>query len=114
MSIPFVIGISGSIGSGKSLIRHFLAMRGVLPIDADEISHLLLAKEKAGYRLVERLFGERVLAKNGEVDRKKLGEIVFKDALELKKIEAAMHPLVTDAFRSFMDEVPCPLIAWKP
>jgi len=108
---PFVIGISGSIGSGKSLVRHLLALRGVLTIDADELTHLLMLKGKAGYMAVLQIFGDRILTSDGAVERGKLGQIVFHDPQELQKLEEAIHPLVAKTVRAILQQTTCPLVA---
>jgi len=111
MKKPFVIGISGSIGSGKSLIRHLLALRGVLTIDADELTHFLLVEGKAGYEAVLQIFGDWILTEDGRIDRVRLGKVVFNDPLALKKLERAMHPLVADALQAILENTTCPLVA---
>lgn len=111
MKKSFAIGISGSIGSGKSLIRHLLALRGVLTIDADELTHFLLVEGKAGYEAVLQIFGDRILTEDGRIDRARLGKIVFNDSLALKKLERAMHPLVADALQAILENTTCPLVA---
>ena len=111
MKKPFVIGISGSIGSGKSLVRYLLGMRGVFTIDADELTHFLLMKGKAGHAAAVELFGKDILDKNGEVDRGRLGQIVFKDPLALKKLEERMHPLVNESVQSILKNTNCPVVA---
>ena len=111
MKKPFVIGISGSIGSGKSLVRHLLAMRGVLTIDADELTHSLLAKGKAGHIVAVQMFGRKILGKDGEVNRGALGEIVFKDPLALKKLEEHLHPLVNECLQNILKYTDCPIVA---
>jgi dephospho-CoA kinase len=107
----FVIGISGSIGSGKSLVRHLLALRGVLTIDADELTHFLLTEGKAGYAAVLQHFGGQILAENGKVDRARLSKIVFNDPLELQILEKTIHPLVTEALQAILQNTACPLVA---
>lgn len=111
MNEPFVIGISGSIGSGKSLIRHLLAMRGVMPLDADELTHFLLAKDKAGCRQVVQDFGETYLDGSGDVDRARLGMDVFRDPRSLQKLEAILHPLVSKAVRAILQHTRAPVVA---
>lgn len=111
MKKPFVIGISGSIGSGKSLIRHLLAMRGVLTVDADELTHFLLAKGKAGYVEALHHFGKQILTEDGKLDRGKLGRIVFNNPLELQKLEMVIHPLVNETLQAILQDVSCPLFA---
>ncbi len=111
MQRPFVIGISGSIGSGKSIIRHFLAMKGVLPIDADELTHFLLFKGRAGHQAILDHFGEQFLASNGDLDRARLGKLVFAEPRQLHALEAILHPLVTDIVRSLLTSTVCPLVS---
>jgi dephospho-CoA kinase len=111
MSKSFVIGISGSIGSGKSLIRHLLALRGVLTVDADELTHFLLAEDKSGYRAALQLFGDQILTKDSRIDRGRLGKIVFNDPQQLRILEDAIHPLVGEVFRTMLDNTACPLVA---
>lgn len=111
MKDPFVIGISGSIGSGKSLVRHLLALRGVLPVDADELTHFLLVEEKAGYREVVHAFGSDILNGSGELDREKLGRMVFGDPRKLQNLEAILHPLVHRIMLDVIAGSPSPVIA---
>ena len=107
---PFVIGISGSIGSGKSLICHLLAMRGIMPLDADELTHFLLAKGKAGYQQVVQNFGEPYLDDSGNVDRAQLGKNVFDNPHLLQKLESMLHPLISRTVRAILQQSTSPLI----
>ncbi len=108
---PFVIGISGSIGSGKSLVRHLLAMRGIMPLDADELTHFLLAKGKAGYQQVVQVFGESYLDESGNLDRARLGMDVFRDPRSLQKLESILHPLVSQTVRAILQQTASPFVA---
>lgn len=108
---PFVIGISGSIGSGKSLVRHLLAMRGIMPLDADELTHFLLAKGKAGYQQVVQVFGESYLDGSGNLDRARLGMDVFRDPRSLQKLESILHPLVSQTVRAILQQTASPFVA---
>lgn len=83
--------VTGSIGSGKSTFLNLLKMQGFSVIDADKISHEEL--EKSSDEVV-RKFGDEILT-NGEVDRKKLGKIVFADNEELKWLENLLHPKIS-------------------
>ena len=110
MNDPFVIGISGSIGSGKSLVRHLLALRGVLPVDADELIHFLLMEGKTGYHEVVHAFGREILEDNGKLDREKLGNLVFRDPRQLQKLEAILHALVHQIMLDMLAISPSSLI----
>lgn len=85
-----IIGITGNIGSGKSEVSKIFAKHSFKIINADKIGHKLLIKNK---KLISKLFGKRVL-KNNKIDRKKLGNIVFNDKKQLKKLNDAIHPLI--------------------
>jgi dephospho-CoA kinase len=87
-----VIGLTGSIGSGKSTVSTFLAELGAVVIDADEIGHRALEPNNEIGREVVHHFGTGILKSDDEVDRQKLGEIVFNDAKILKQLNQIMHP----------------------
>lgn len=91
-----IIGITGSIGSGKTTAAKLFGKRHYFRIDADEISHDLM---KNDYEVKDRLvknFGEEIIDKRKNIDRKKLGRIVFDDDKKLKKLNSMMHPLIID------------------
>jgi dephospho-CoA kinase len=93
----YVIGLTGNIGTGKSVVRRMLEHMGALGIDADSFSHRAIAKGAPGYRQVVDTFGRWVLSPDGEVDRVKLGRLVFSDKEALAQLEAIIHPLVLQA-----------------
>lgn len=92
---PFVIGITGTIGSGKSTVGRILEELGVPVIDTDTITHEVQNSEKIKRAVVER-FGKAVLTEDGtgKIDRKKLGALVFKDPAAKRDLEAMIHPAV--------------------
>jgi dephospho-CoA kinase len=92
--MPKVIGLTGGIASGKSLVSQTLAGFGMTVIDADEVSHELMAKDEAVKQKVVETFGAGVLTAHGDVDRKKLGGIVFRDAGLRKDLERILHPRI--------------------
>ena len=94
-----IIGITGSIGSGKTTVASIFSRQGFLLIDADEISHSLIRKNRAGYRKVLTEFGDKILDKNMDIDRKKLGDIVFNDARKLDKLNSLLHPSIGSEIR---------------
>ncbi len=87
-----VIGLTGSICSGKSTIAKFLAQMGAAVINADEIGHEAYEPHCETWQQVVDGFGKQILTTGGEIDRKKLGEIVFKDPEALKRLNGIMHP----------------------
>ena len=87
-----VIGLTGGIGSGKSTVSTFLAGLGAVVLSADKIGHEALQPHTETWQEVVDAFGEGILEAGGEVDRQKLGEIVFGDAEALAKLNQIMHP----------------------
>ncbi|MBE0672874.1 MAG: dephospho-CoA kinase [Anaerolineales bacterium] len=93
----FVIGLTGNIATGKSVVRRMLEHLGAYTIDADALSHRTYAKGAPGYQQVIDKFGKWLVNKDGEIDRKKLGNLVFSDPEAMKQLEAIVHPLVRQA-----------------
>jgi len=87
-----VIGLTGSICSGKSTIAQFLAQMGAAVINADEIGHEAYEPHCETWQQVVDAFGKQILTTGDEIDRKKLGEIVFKGPEALKRLNGIMHP----------------------
>lgn len=92
-----VIGLTGNIGTGKSVVRRMLEHLGAFGIDADALANRAIAKGAPGYKMVITQFGQWILKEDGEIDRKKLGRIVFNDPEALKILEGIIHPLVFQA-----------------
>lgn len=90
----FVIGLTGNIASGKSVVRRMLEHAGAFGIDADALSHRAIERSAPGYAAVVQHFGRYVLREDGEIDRKKLGQIVFANPEALKILEGIVHPIV--------------------
>ena len=86
-----VIGLTGGIASGKSTVSGFLAELGAVVIDADKVGHEALKSDKDVRYAVEAAFGGEILTSGGEIDRKKLGNIVFGDLNCLSRLNQIMH-----------------------
>ena len=93
-----VIGLTGGIGCGKSLVAQFFAELGALVIDADQLARAAIERGSAGFDEVIATFGDSILL-NGEINRKVLGELVFKDGAARGKLEAIIHPIVRKEFK---------------
>jgi len=91
-----VIGITGGIGSGKSTVARILRDLGAKVIDADRISREVTAKGKKALDDIVGTFGSGILNEDGELDRKKLADIVFNDPERLKLLEAIVHKYVIE------------------
>jgi len=99
-----VIGLTGGIGSGKSTVSGFLAELGATIIDVDKVWHGALKPDTELGREVVATFGNEILAPEGGIDRKKLGEIVFSDPEALARLNNIMHPWMYDAVKAQLDE----------
>jgi dephospho-CoA kinase len=93
----YVIGLTGNIGTGKSVVRRMLEHLGAYGIDADQLAHRAIAKGAPGYKKVLETFGKWVLAPDGEIDRAKLASITFSNPVAMADLEAIIHPLVAGA-----------------
>ncbi len=92
-----VIGLSGNIATGKSVVRRMLEHLGAYTIDADALSHRVISKGAPGYQPVLDKFGSWLLDKDGQINRSKLGHVVFTDQEALSQLEGIIHPYVTQA-----------------
>ena len=90
----FVIGLIGGIGSGKSSVSSILNSLGVDVIDADKGGHEAYTPNSEGWRKVISAFGQDIVGPENEIDRKKLGSIVFSDPSEMEKLNMLMHPII--------------------
>ncbi|MEW6401472.1 MAG: dephospho-CoA kinase [Chloroflexota bacterium] len=93
----YIIGLTGNIATGKSVVRRMLEHLGAYTIDADALSHRAISKGAPGYQPVISTFGKWLVGKDGEIDRKKLGNLVFNDPEALTQLEEIIHPLVQQA-----------------
>jgi dephospho-CoA kinase len=103
---PFVIGLTGSIGMGKSETARLFAAEGVPVFDADAVIHDLYAGEAAV--MIEAAFPGTT--KNGAVDRAALSKAVTGDAGALERLEGLMHPLVADRREAFLKNTDAPIV----
>ncbi len=87
-----VIGITGSIGTGKSEAARQLEALGATVISADQVGHEAYTPNTEAWEQVVAAFGDGILGEEGEIDRRKLGAIVFGDAAQLEKLNQIMHP----------------------
>ena len=90
----YVIGLTGNIATGKSVVRKILEHLGAYGIDADALSHRAIEKGAPGYEPIVTYFGKWVLDSHGEIDRARLGRFIFTDSRALSHLEEIIHPLV--------------------
>jgi len=88
-----IIGLTGGIGSGKSLVAQMMGELGAVVLDADQTAHEVLADPEVAKVLTE-WWGPSVVDPNGRVDRRRVGEIVFRDAAQRRRLEELIHPRI--------------------
>lgn len=96
-----VLGVTGSIGMGKTAVARMFAELGVPVLNSDAEAHRVLDTSKRVVKMLKRRFPSAV--KGGKVDRKKLGAIVFADPAKLRQLEVLVHPGVMAAIRRFLE-----------
>ena len=104
----FVIGLTGSIGTGKSEAARQLEALGASIISADEVGHEAYTPNTDAWEQVIAAFGDDILQDDGDIDRRKLGAIVFSDPSQLEKLNQIMHPrmarMVADKIEVLRDQ----------
>jgi dephospho-CoA kinase len=99
-----VVALTGGIGAGKSLVAQYFSELGARVVDADQLARIAIERGSAGFDEVVTRFGESVL-RNGDIDRKALGEIVFKDKSAKAALEAIIHPKVRELFFEVVNDL---------
>ncbi len=107
---PFVIGLTGNIASGKSVIRNYLANFGAYTIDADLTAQDSYLPGTPGCQSILDHFGEDLLLADGQINRSKLGRIVFSDPSEMKMLEEIVHPFVNQSISKQIEKCSRPIL----
>lgn len=111
-----VIGLTGSIASGKSTVSKKILDLGYPVIDCDKINHCILMKDEEGYSAVVGSFGKDILDNEEQIDRKKLGKMIFDDSNLKEKLNKILHPIIKKIVIKQIDEndgiifLDCPLL----
>ncbi|MGM9985638.1 MAG: dephospho-CoA kinase [Bacillaceae bacterium] len=92
--MAIVLGLTGSIATGKSTVSSFFMEKGVPVIDADQIARDVVKKGTSTYEQIVQVFGEGILLDNGELNREKLGSIIFHNEQKRLKLNGIVHPAV--------------------
>jgi dephospho-CoA kinase len=100
------VGLTGGIASGKSTVSALLAEAGAVVIDADVLAREVVAKGTPGLERVVEAFGPDVLTADGEMDRAKVGELVFADEERRRVLEGIVHPLVYERIVALEEAAP--------
>ncbi len=101
----YVIGLTGGVGSGKSLVAEKLS--GICDAEliiADEIAHVVMKSGTECFRKIVERFGTQIVAEDGEFDRKALAKIMFEDKAALEDMNSIVHPEVKEYIRKYIEE----------
>ena len=99
------VGLTGGIASGKSTVSRMFAELGCKVLDSDRITHELFSPGEPVNRAVAAAFGPSVVASDGSIDRRVLGELVFNDAALRQKLNAIVHPAIRQRQEDFLSAV---------
>lgn len=100
-----IIGITGGVGCGKSAVLEFIEREyNSFIVDTDKLAHSLQCRGKSCYKKIVSYFGPDILDKDGIIDRKKLGSIVFNDKEKRQILNGIVHPAVTEELRKLISE----------
>jgi dephospho-CoA kinase len=100
----YVIGLTGGIGTGKSVVAQVLEEQGAVLLNADLVGHEAYLPGAPAYEDIVAAFGEDVVAEDGTIDRKKLGPIVFSSPDKLARLNAITHPRMKEMMREKLAE----------
>jgi dephospho-CoA kinase len=106
----YIIGLTGNIGTGKSVVRKMLEHLGAYGIDADALSHRAIALGAPGYKPVVETFGRWILDAEGQINRAKLSKLVFDNPDGMVLLEKIVHPLVSQAVEAIIQRSTQPVI----
>ncbi|KAL0018856.1 hypothetical protein WJX79_010063 [Trebouxia sp. C0005] len=100
-----VVGLTGGIATGKSTVTALLRQHGVTVLDSDEIAHAVVRQGRWGYERVVKTFGNSILLADGDINRDKLGDMVFKDRDARRRLNSATHlPVAVELARQLAVE----------
>ena len=94
-----IIGLTGSFGTGKTFVASIFRSLGAKVIDADRIAHGVIRKGNPEYKRIVKSFGKEILNEKKEIDRAKLGAVVFSNAALLRELNRIVHPSVIKEIR---------------
>lgn len=103
-----VVGLTGSIGSGKSTVAHLFAQHGVPVIDADILSRTLTQAGMPAYARIVEHFGTQIVNADGSLDRGALRDLIFTDPNERRWLEALLHPLILQRMQEDIRQLQAP------
>lgn len=107
---PYVIGLTGNIASGKSVVRQYLENAGALTLDADLIAQDTYLPGQPAWQPILDRFGEDLRGLDGQINRSRLGRIVFSDPQALADLERIVHPFVWHCLDELLNQAKTPIV----
>jgi dephospho-CoA kinase len=107
---PLLIGLTGNIGTGKSTVAGMLAELGAGTIDADKVAHEVMQAGTPAHARIVEAFGSEVVGHDGEIDRARLGALVFADPAALARLEATVHPATMEVIHRRINATPADVV----
>src|SRR4051812_32732422 len=108
--MPYVVGLTGGIGSGKSAVADEFSRLGVPVVDADAVAHFLTGAGGAAMPAIAREFGPEFVTPEGAMDRDRMRTLVFGDAQARDRLEAILHPMVRQQAERLLEEARGPYV----
>jgi dephospho-CoA kinase len=108
----YLVGLTGGIASGKSYVASLFGELGASTVDADQVAREVVVPGSTGLVQVVGAFGFEILLPSGELDRVKLGEIVFADAEKRIELEKILHPLIKARTTELISEQPSDIVVY--
>jgi dephospho-CoA kinase len=108
----YLVGLTGGIASGKSYVASLLGELGASTVDADQVAREVVVPGSTGLVQVVGAFGFEILLPSGELDRAKLGEIVFADAEKRIELEKILHPLIKARTTQLISQQPSDIVVY--
>ncbi|RME60423.1 MAG: dephospho-CoA kinase, partial [Candidatus Dadabacteria bacterium] len=105
LNTPYLVAITGSIGSGKSTAAKFLKELGAEVIDADDLAREAVKPGSKALTKIKEVFGQEYLLENGELNRKKMASLIFSNKEAKEKLEAIVHPEVRRLYQRKLEEL---------
>lgn len=105
-----ILGLTGGIGSGKSAASAWFEAQGITVVDADVVAREIVEKGQPALQHIQDMFGQTVLLENGELNRRALRDIIFKDANARQRLEAITHPTIRESIRQQLQAATSPYV----
>ena len=108
--MPFILGVTGGIGSGKSAATQWFESQGIHVVDADIVAREIVAPGQAALAAIQQTFGDWVLLADGSLDRRALREHIFQDPAARQQLEKITHPAIRQSIIQQLQQAQSPYV----